>query len=158
MPNLRSTPFSMNMDEATATINMRVCSLLVCYFNGVDIVTEQLDSFNAPVVDSATLYLEVMDVFQKREIPVKILLAVLMDPCAVMRGCKTGLEKRLRHGPVPHLLDIDGDLCHHIHNIVKKFSNNFDNYLEKLFRDLYRNFDLSADLLKRLDLLVTILV
>ena len=97
-----------------------------------------------------------MDVFQKREIPVKILLAVLMDSCAVMRGCKTGLEKRLRDGPVPHLLDIDGDLCHHIHNIVKKFSNNFDNYLEKLFRDLYRNFDLSPDLLKRLDLLVSV--
>ena len=63
MPNLRSAPFSMNMDEATATINMRVCSLLVCYFNGVDIVTEHLDSFNAPVVNSTTLYHEVMDAF-----------------------------------------------------------------------------------------------
>ena len=130
---LRSTPFSMNMDEATATNNMRVCSLLVCYFNGVDLVTEHLDSFNPPIVNSATLYHEVMDVFQKREIPVKILLAVLMDSRAVMRGCKTGLEKRLRDGPVPHLLEINGDLCHHIHNIVKKFLNNFENYLEKLF-------------------------
>ena len=70
-----------------------------------------------------------------------------------MGGCKTGLEKRLRDGPVPHLLDIDGDLCHHIHNIVKKFLSNFENYLEKLFRDLYRDFDLSADLFKRLELL-----
>ena len=38
------------------------------------------------------------------------MLAVLMDSCAMMRGCKIGLEKRLRDGPVPHLLDIDGDL------------------------------------------------
>ena len=115
MAKLRSTSFSMNMDEAIATNNMRVCSLLVCYFNGVDIFTEQLDSFNAPVVNSATLSHKVMDVFQKREIPVKNLLAVLMDSCAMMRGCKTGLEKRLRNSPVPHLLDIGGDLCHHIH-------------------------------------------
>ena len=73
-----------------------------------------------------------------------------MDPYAVIRGCKISLEKRLRDGPVLHLLDIDGDLCHHIHNILKKF---LKNYLEKLFRDLYRDFDLSADLLKRLELL-----
>ena len=72
--------------------------------------------------------------------------------CAVMRGCKTCFEKRLRHVPVPHLMDIDGDLCHHIH-IIKKFLNNFENCLEKLFQDLYRYFDLSADLLKWLELL-----
>ena len=71
----------------------------------------------------------------------------------MMRGCKIGLEKRLRDGPVPHLLDIDGDLCHHLYNIVQKFLNNFENYLEKLFRDLYRDFDLSADLHMRLELL-----
>ena len=63
MAKLCSTPFSINMDEATATNNMRVYSLLVCYVNGVDIVTEHLDSFNAPVVNSTTLYHEVMDAF-----------------------------------------------------------------------------------------------
>ena len=115
MAKLHSTPFSMNMDEDTATNNIRVCSLLVCYFNGVDIVTEPLDSLNAPVANIATLFHDVMDVFQKREIPVKNLLAVLMDSCAMMRS---RLEKRFRDGPVRHLLDIDGDLCHHIHNIV----------------------------------------
>ena len=51
---------------------------------------------------------------------------------------------------MPHLLDVNVDLCHHIHDMVKKFLNNFGNYLEKLFRDLYRDFDLSADLVKRL--------
>ena len=62
MAKLRSTPFSMNMDEATAINNMQVCSLLVCYFNGVGIVTEHFDSFNALVVNSATRYHEVMNV------------------------------------------------------------------------------------------------
>ena len=83
----------------------------------------------------------------------KNLLAVLMDSSTMMRGCKTGLEKRLYDSSVPHLLDFNDDLCHHIHNIIKKFLNNFQNYLEKLFRDLYRDFDLSADLLKRLEFL-----
>ena len=63
MAKLRSTPFSMSMHEDTATNNMRVYSLLVYHFNCVDIVIEHLDSFNAPVVNSATLYHEVMDVF-----------------------------------------------------------------------------------------------
>ena len=143
----------MTMDEATTTSNMRVCSLLVCYFNGVNIFTKRLDSFNAPFVNSATLYHEVMDIFQKREILLKNLLAVMMDSCAVMRGHKTGLEKRLRNGPVPHLLEIDRDLFHHIHNVVKDFLNNFENYLQKLLPDLYRDFDVSADLLQRLELL-----
>ena len=78
----------------------------------------------------------------------KNLLAVPMDSCAMMRGCKTGLEKRPYDSSVPHVLDFNYYLCHHIHNIIKKFLNNFENYLEKLFRDLYRDFDLSADLLK----------
>ena len=50
-----------------------------------------------------------------------------MGSCTVMRGYKTGLEKRLCNGPVPHLLDIDKDLFHPIHNAVKHFLNNFEN-------------------------------
>ena len=34
----------------------------------------------------------------------------------------------------PHLLDIDGDTCHHTHNT---HCAPFDNYLEKLFIDLF---------------------
>ena len=101
----------------------------------------------------ATLYHEVMGVFHKRVIPVKNLLAVLIGSCTVMRDSKTGLDKRLCDGLVPHLLGSDRDLCHHFHNTVKKFHNNFDNYLEKLFPDFYINFDLSADICKRLELL-----
>ena len=94
-----------------------------------------------------------MDVFQKLVIPVKNLLAVLIASYTVMRDSKTGLDKRLCDDLVPHLLGVDRDLCHHFNNTVKKFHNNFDNYLEKLFPDFYRDFDLSADILKRLELL-----
>ena len=44
MAELHSTPFSMNMDEVTVTSNIVTI---------VNIVTEHLDSFNAPVFKSA---------------------------------------------------------------------------------------------------------
>ena len=40
----------------------------------------------------------------------------------------------------PHLLDIDGDICHHVHNIAKMFTKAFDGYLEKLFQDIFSRF------------------
>ena len=40
----------------------------------------------------------------------------------------------------PHLLDIDGDSCHHIHNVAKALCTPFNNYLERLFTDLYLDF------------------
>ena len=60
-----------------------------------------------------------------------------------MRGVKSGLEARVRE-IAPHLIDIDGDACHHIHNIVKNFTKYFNSTLEKLFREIYRDFKLSA--------------
>ena len=51
----------------------------------------------------------------------KNLLAVLSDPASTMCGTVLGLETKLRGNLAPHLLDIDGESCHHMHNIVKKF-------------------------------------
>ena len=48
-----------------------------------------------------------------------------------MRGVKSGLEARVRE-IAPHLMDIDGDACHHMHNIVKNFTKHFNSTLEKL--------------------------
>ena len=73
-----------------------------------------------------------------------------MDSCSVMRGSKSGLEKRLRNSVAPHLPDNDGDICPHIHNIVKKFTTTFGNFLEKLLQDIFRDFHLSSDLLQHL--------
>ena len=61
-----------------------------------------------------------------------------------MRGVKSGLEARVRE-IAPQLIDIDGDACHHMHNIVKNFTKHFNSNLEKLFREIYRDFKLSAN-------------
>ena len=58
-----------------------------------------------------------------------------MDSCSVMRVEKSRLETRVRE-VAPHLIDIDGDSCHHIHNFVKKMTSHFGYYLEGLFCDI----------------------
>ncbi len=52
------------------------------------------------------------------------LVSVLMDSFAVMKGSKNGLEQKLKV-KAPHLADVDGDVCHHIHNACKKIAKNF---------------------------------
>ena len=51
---------------------------------------------------------------------------------------------RLREN-APHLLDIDGDCCHHIHNAVK-ISETFDKMSESVFQIMLSDFHGSCDL------------
>lgn len=147
---LQTAPFALNMDEATAWNNSRLCTVLVTYSKGNNIITEHLNSFATPVVSGEILFEGMKSLFERRKLSWINLLAILMDTCSVLRGSKSGLEKRLRDSVVTHLLDIDGDICHHIHNIVKKFMTTLDNLLEKLFQDIFGDFHLSSDLLQEL--------
>ena len=58
-----------------------------------------------------------------------------MDSCAV-----------IRENQAPHLLDIDGDICHHVHNACKKFCSVFEHWAEGLFTDLHNDTKWSPDL------------
>ncbi|GBM10091.1 hypothetical protein AVEN_230361-1 [Araneus ventricosus] len=60
----------------------------------------------------------------------------------VMRGTKNDVETRITKEKAPHLLDIDGDSCHHIHNASKKFCLPFDCWLE--IRDIFNDTKWSA--------------
>ena len=51
----------------------------------------------------------------------------------------------------PHLIDIDGDSCHHIHNFMKRITSHFGYCLERLFRDIYDNFQYSVSSLEILE-------
>ena len=57
-----------------------------------------------------------------------------MDSCNVMQGSKSGLEARIQE-KAPHLLDIEGNSCHHNHNSAKKFCKPFKGHVEKYFTD-----------------------
>ena len=59
---------------------------------------------------------ELVQLIEKHKLIWNNLMSILMNSCNVMRGSKSGVEKRIRDGGAPHLLDIDGDSCHHAHN------------------------------------------
>ena len=147
MEKLRKTFFSFNLDEATSTKHHKVLTILLSYFCELrkEIIVEHLASVNIPIVNAETVYAAVADLVKGEEIPWKTLLAMLTDSCGVMRGSKNGFETKIRLRVAPHLLDIDGDSCHHIHNASKIFTKVFDGYLESLFRDIYNDFKWSED-------------
>ena len=41
---------------------------------------------------------------------------------------KNGFEPKVQENLASHLLDIDGDSCHHVHNIAKCFTKPFKNF------------------------------
>ena len=51
----------------------------------------------------------------------------------------SGVEVLLKQY-APHLLNIDGDSYHHVHNITKALCEPFESWLERLFTDLHLDF------------------
>ncbi|XP_035828664.1 uncharacterized protein LOC118478686 [Aplysia californica] len=99
------------------------------------------------VVNADTVYSAVINKFKDDDICLTNIVSVLSDSAAYMRGSKNGFQAKLKES-VPEILDIDGDVCHHLHNIVKTFMTHLDpeNYTAKLLGDIHRDFSLSADL------------
>ena len=54
--SLQTTLIALNMDEATAPSNSRMCTVLVTYSKDNNIITEHLNSFTICVVSSETLF------------------------------------------------------------------------------------------------------
>ena len=129
---LQITPF--------AALNYsKMCAVLVTYSKANNIITGHLNSFTNPAVSSKVFFEGMISLFERLKLPWTNLLAILMNSCSVMRESKSGLEKHLRDSIAPHLLAIDGEICHHIHDIVKKFMTTLGNFLEKLFQDVFQD-------------------
>ena len=140
---LRTTIYSLNLYEATSKNLMHVFAVLVLYYDrsAKKFKVEQLASLNVPAIDASVLYAEVCALQKSFELPWQNLLAMLMDSASVI----SGLETRIREEVAPHLLDIDGNACHHVHNIIKKFCSYFENHVDNLFRQIYTDVATSAD-------------
>ena len=136
------------MDEATNEGFKRTLSVLVCYydFRRKRVVVEHLSAVELVTVNTDTVYESVCNLFTLHDIPWENCLGILMDSCGVMRGSKTGLEVRLRKYKNPALLNMDGDICHHIHNAVKIFVDPYQRLAEGFFRDLHNDHKWSSDI------------
>ena len=148
LSEIRSTYFSLNLDEATSSSYHRVFKVLVSYLNQgkKEVACDHLASINAPAVTTENLLNTLINLLKEKSIPWKNLLATLMDWCNVIQGSKNGLEKQIKEKLQPNLLDIDGYSCHHIHNVAKKFTKHFDAHLELLFINIYNDFKWSENL------------
>lgn len=145
---MKVTKFSLNMDESTSSNYQKVLTVLVSYFccEKKQVVVKHFASVSCIKVNSLSLYDEIVNLMESNNIPWTNLMSILMDSCNVMRGCKSGLETRIRTEKAPHLLDIDGDVCHHVHNAAKSFCKVFGYCVEQLYNDVFNDFKWSADL------------
>ena len=147
---MRTTPFSINLDEATSKSNKkRVLNILVCYFDA-DIgesVTHLYASLKMTTVNASTVHAAVTGKLAEDGIALENLISSLSDSAAYMRGSQRGYETKLRED-APHLLEIDGDICHHILNITRHFSSQLDphNTLTSLLDDMHTDFVSSPDI------------
>ena len=63
-----------------------------------------------------------------------------------MRGSKSEFETLLHQGLTPHLFDVDGDTCHHVHNATRQFCQPFHLRIEELQADIFNDIKWSTDL------------
>lgn len=129
---------------------MRVLTILVSYYSESEkeIVVEHLSSLSCiyATAEAEAVYEEIISVFEKYNIPYDNLMSILMDSCNVMRGLKSRVELKIRNNKANHLLDIDGDSCHHIHNASKKFCKPFAYWVEALHTSLFNDVKWSTDI------------
>ena len=131
MEKLRQYLFSTNMKEYSTGNNKKVFSILVSFYDEEKerSVVEHYSSIECVVVNVQVLFNSIENLFELDSIPWHNLISDLSDSTNYMRGKKSGLETKLREKQ-PNLLDIDGDICHHIHNAVKNFCSPFDDFVE----------------------------
>lgn len=143
----RTSLFSVNLDESTSNSNKKVLSILVSYFSQElkHVVVEHLGSIEVLKGTAEHLETALVTFFTEHKIPFGNMVSMMMDSCNVMRGSKSGLESRIREKYCKHLLDVDGDSCHHIHNAAKQFGVPFGHHLEQLFTDLHTDHKWASD-------------
>ena len=144
---LQNVPFSLNMDESTSSNFHHVCTILVAYFSEVcnNTVVEHLGSLDAPSCTIENFFSTHRDLFVTHYLPWSNLFSVLSGSASTMRGTVSSVEVKIRSEVAPNLLDISDESCHHMHNVVKKFTTFFEYLLESLFRDVSNEFQYSTD-------------
>lgn len=120
------------MDECTASNKKKIFSIVVSFFNddcGESIVAHYdwilLTEVNAETVFSGLFFLDLSG--------------------SVIWGKSSAVESKLG-GKAPHLLDIDSNVCHHMHNSVMSFSKPFSKYVETFIDDVHTDMKWSSDI------------
>ena len=109
------------------------------------VVVQHYKSASFTTVNANNLFDYIINSLREDEIPITNLISKLSGSTNYMRGKITGIELLLRK-EAPHLLDVNSNTCHHVHNASKKFLSPFDKHIEQLFTDLRTDMEWSTDL------------
>lgn len=141
---LRQSPFSLNIDEATNNAMDKIVNMIVNYFDDQrqQVVMEHLASVKVNLATADNIFNAVKDVLKERDIPIGNVVSCLMDNCATMRGCRSGVETQLRKAQAA-LLDVAGDTVHTVANAAKALFEPFKGYVEELCSDIYYDVEKS---------------
>ena len=133
--------------NACPTPYEKIFSIIVSYFSDdlKRVVVHHYNSKAFAVVNAVNLFNHVKTTLLNDGIPLTNMISNLSDSTNYMRGKVSGFETLLRK-EIPHLLNIDGDTCHHAYNSVKKFLSPFQRYIEQLLTDIRTDMQWSPDL------------
>ena len=93
---MKKFPFSINVDECTATSGMKVFTITVSYFDETasESIVDHYCSFECIRTIATKLFDKLCQTFIKVGIPFENLISDLSDSAAYMRDEKNGIEKR----------------------------------------------------------------
>ena len=144
---MRTCSFSFNVDECFSNNHKKIFSILVSYFaeDIGEVLVQHYKSQEFNKVTAKNLSNYVLDALKADDIPLDNVISNLSDSTNYMRGKKAGFETLLRD-KIKHLLDIDGDICHHAHNVTALFLKPFGKVVEKLCTDIHTDMLYSTDM------------
>ena len=147
LQDLRKMKFSFNVDECMSNAREIFFSILVSYYSEElkRVVVQHYKSASFPIMNANNLFDYVINSLREDEIPITNLISNLSRSTNYMRQNIAGFESLLRK-EAPHLLVMDGDTCHHVHNASKKFLSPFNKHIEQLLSDLRTDMERSTDL------------
>ena len=150
---MKKYSFSINIGECHSNNSQKVFSqqpkgILVSYLD-IEIgesVVQHYESISLIEVNVKSLSKRICNCSIRDDIPFQNLVSDLSDTTNYMRGERERFEKLLR-SKTPQLLDIDGDVCHQIHNTVKQFCKPFEWFVERWIHDIQWQINYSTDIL-----------
>ena len=113
LQDVRKSKFSFNIDKCMSNAREKTFSILVSYYSNelMRVVVQHYKLASFTTVNTNNLFDYVINSLRDNEIP-------LVDSTNYMTGKITGFESILRT-EAPHLLDINGNTCHYVHNASK---------------------------------------
>ena len=141
---LRTTKFSIIIDESTDISVAQILAVVVRYYDNVQqrVIDSLLDAVEVEDGTAQGLYKVVQTLLAQRNIPIKNIIGFASDNCSTMMGTKSGFQKLLQQD-VPSVF-ILGCICHSLALCASYASKFLPSWLEVLVKSISLYFSHSC--------------